>query len=263
MRPLLSRLTARAADRTPERLERHLLRARSVLTADAPTIGLPAAARVLVLAPHPDDETLCCGGTAALYAAARATVTVVVATDGDAARVDLPPGELGRRRRAEVHDATAALGLPAPVLLGLQDGGLENALDELTDEIAAHLATGPDVVILPWFGDGHRDHVAVNRALAAAAPRVSGDPLVLGGETWTPAPITRLVDITDAIDRVRAATSAHGTAARSFDLEAMLALKRYRSIHGLRGRGWAEGFVAAPLSTYADLVARDAETSRA
>ncbi len=256
MRHTLARLLARTTDRLPPAAERQLLVWRSHAAAGAPTIGLPSARRALVVAPHPDDETLACGGTVAALAASGTDVRVLVLTDGDGAKVDLPAGELATRRRAEVAAACAALGVPAPVLLGLRDGGLAGAVPTIADALRSHLADHrPDVVLLPWFGDDHPDHHAANRALAAvAAGPAVGDPLVLGGEIWTPAPITRLVDITTVEPRLRAAVAAHLTAARSFDLDAVVALKRYRSVHGLRGRGLAEGFLAAPLSLYAELV---------
>ena len=43
---------------------------------------LPAARRVLVFAPHADDEVFGCGGTLHLLAKAGAMITVIVATDG-------------------------------------------------------------------------------------------------------------------------------------------------------------------------------------
>lgn len=258
MRPLLIRLAARAASRLPERLEHELRRARSHV-GPGPTIGLPTGRRALVIAPHPDDETLVCGGTTAALARAGVDVRVVVATDGEAAAIGLGRDDVARRRRAEVVAACHALGVPAPVRLGLPDGALAGALDTLARELAAHLADHrPDLILLPWFGDDHRDHRAVNDALALAATM---GPLeratVLGGETWTPAPLTRLVDVTAVESQLRAAVAAHETAARSFDLDAMVALKRYRSVHGLGGRGLAEGFLAADLDTYVGLVRSD------
>ncbi len=102
--------------------------------------------------------------------------------------------------------------------------------------------------MLPWFGDEHPDHRAANLALrdAVGAHEIE----IWGGEIWTPAPITRLVDITPVVGRKRAAMGLHATAAAAFDLDAMLALNRYRSVHGLRGRGYAEGFVAGTADTY-------------
>lgn len=248
----LDRLAARLAERLPPDTERTLLQLRS-LRSGRPTIGLPPGRRALVLAPHPDDETLACGGTLAALVARGCAVRVLVVTDGDGAKVDLAPDELRRRRRAEVTAACAALGADPPSFLGLPDGDVATHVPALAERIAGELtASGPDLVLLPWFGDEHPDHVSVNHALADAA--TTAEPLVLAGETWTPAPITRLVDVTAHESALRAAVAAHVTAAASFDLEAMLGLKRYRSVHGLRGRGFAEGFLAAPLPDYRTLV---------
>lgn len=94
--------------------------------------------RILILSPHPDDETLCCGGLIAGAALASAQVYVVWATAGDgfefAASLSsrtLDPGDnqmraLGQTRAQEALKAAAALGLPAShtVMLGYPDGGL-------------------------------------------------------------------------------------------------------------------------------------------
>ena len=244
----LRRLTARLADRLPAPAVQRLLVARSAVTS-RPTISLPVAERALVLAPHPDDETLVCGGTAARLRDAGTQVRVVVVTDGRASQVDLSPTELGRRRRDEATAACEALGLDPPIFHGFPDGSLCERVRDLTDEVRHHLdGFTPEVVLLPWFGDEHPDHRAVNLALRDAIG--THEVEIWGGEAWTPAPITRLVDITDAVGRKRAAMGLHATAAAAFDLEAMLSLNRYRSVHGLRGHGYAEGFVAAPADTY-------------
>src|SRR2546428_6283181 len=87
----------------------------------------PLGARLLVLAPHPDDEVL---GAAGLIEAARrrgADVRVIVATDGGAGPDKLGIGkDLAREREAETRRAVAALGLaPASVsFLRAKDGRL-------------------------------------------------------------------------------------------------------------------------------------------
>lgn len=99
---------------------------------------LDAATRVLIVAPHPDDETLCCAGVMQRVARAGGSVSVVWLTSGDAARMTLLLIEhtllgdalkaraLGERRMAEARAATALLGVrPAQqVFLGYPDGGL-------------------------------------------------------------------------------------------------------------------------------------------
>ena len=103
---------------------------------------IDAATSLLVVSPHPDDETLCCGGVIQRVVSAGGRVTVVWLTSGDAARIDLiltghslfPAAavarELGAQRMGEARVATARLGVaPAQQLfLGYPDGGLQQLL---------------------------------------------------------------------------------------------------------------------------------------
>jgi LmbE family N-acetylglucosaminyl deacetylase len=248
----LRRAVARAKPAVPEGLWPVLLTARS-LVGDGPVIGLPALDRVLVLAAHPDDETVGCGGTMALLADQGTAVTVLFASDGDAT-VGSPhtPAETGRRRRAEAERAVAVLGATAR-FAGLPDGHLAEHHDELRSAIQAAVdELAPEVVLVPWFLDGHADHRAVSDALAGCA---LGEALVWGYEIWTALVPNRLVDITPAIERKRAALAEHATAFLAFDVSAGLELGRWRSTQGLLGRGYAEAFLALPAARYAELSA--------
>jgi LmbE family N-acetylglucosaminyl deacetylase len=109
----------------------------------APLPPLDAATRLLVVAPHPDDETLCCGGIIQRVLAAGGEVSVLWITSGDAARWDLlllehalfnDPAKgraLGEQRMAEARAAAAQLGVPpaAQLFLGYPDGGVSALLD--------------------------------------------------------------------------------------------------------------------------------------
>ena len=143
--------------------------------ARTPPLDPPAATdRLLVLAAHPDDETLGAGGLIASAHARGTGVSVVVATDGDASHPlspTLTPGELARRRRLEVQDAVTRLAPGATVhFLGLPDGRLA----ECADALAAHverLAQTVTHVVCPWLGDRHPDHEACAHAAMHAAQR--------------------------------------------------------------------------------------------
>jgi LmbE family N-acetylglucosaminyl deacetylase len=65
-----------------------------------------------------------------------------------------------------------------------------------------------------------------------------------------------MVDVSAVWDQKEAAIAAHVTAGQAFDLEAALGLNRWRSIHGLMGRGYAEGFLAAPVGEFLGMRAR-------
>lgn len=123
---------------------------------------------LIVLAAHPDDETLGAGGLVATAAGRGIRVVVVVATDGDASHPASPTWarqELARERRVELTRAIDELA-PGSALtfLGLGDGMLREHREQLTrlvrSAIVEELGDDPlrTLVVAPWSGDGHRDH---------------------------------------------------------------------------------------------------------
>lgn len=131
----------------------------------------------LVLAPHPDDETLGCGGIILHKRAAGAEVTVAVVTDGAASHLDDPAhatsrAKLVEMREAETHLAVADLGVAAEHLhfLGFPDGHLGEHHQALCARLHALIAqTQPDEIYVCALQDGHRDHIALARALRTLA----------------------------------------------------------------------------------------------
>lgn len=222
------------------------------MAAGVPLQALPALERVLLLAPHPDDEVLGAGGTVALLAAAGCEVRVLMATAGEGdPHSGLAGDELARRRKREAAAACAVLGLGEPTWWGFGDGSLPGRQAELDGALARAVADfAPQAVFLPWFGDGHADHAALGRVA------VPDGVQVWAYEIWTPLPApNRLIDITSVIDRKRFALALHTTAGLSIELDSLLALSRYRSAHGLFGHGWAEAFLVTSAPEYRDLSA--------
>ncbi len=231
------------------------LRGALSVAGDGPLVGLPAFKRAMVFAPHPDDESIGPGGTIALLSAAGTAVTVVVLTDGSASRgTGLPAREVAARRRKETARSCARLGCGAPQFLGFPDHGLSERLAELAGAMAAVVGdAAPDVLVVPWFGDGHPDHRAVTSALSRMQP--PGRVEVWAYETWVPLPANRLVDVSAVIEQKEAALAEHHTARAAFDVTAMLGLNRFRSVYGLAGHGFAEAFLAGPADRYLKLSA--------
>lgn len=135
---------------------------------------LPAGARLVVVAPHPDDEIAACGGLLQLAAAHGVPVLLVAVTDGEGSHPgspDWPQDRLRAARPRETDEALACLGVPAAVLrLGLPDGGVTAREAALAARLTDALQAG-DVVATTWRYDGHPDHESTARACAGAARR--------------------------------------------------------------------------------------------
>lgn len=137
--------------------------------------------RALVLAPHPDDESLGCGGMIAAACEQGAAPIVVVLTDGAASHPgsrQFPPARLRAVRAAETHQAVAWLGLPAENLVLLRYPDTELPSSGIAFEAACAqvhtIATAAhcSVVLAPWHGDLHCDHQAAARIGLAVATRL-------------------------------------------------------------------------------------------
>jgi LmbE family N-acetylglucosaminyl deacetylase len=130
--------------------------------------------RVVVVAAHPDDETLGASGLLQHLHERGSAVELVVATDGEAAfpRLSAPErAELGRVRRAELHDSLRLQGAgDIPVhWLGLPDSGLAEHRAELAERLA-ELLVDADLCLAPWSGDPHPDHQTVGDLALRVAP---------------------------------------------------------------------------------------------
>jgi len=121
------------------------------------------AARTLVVAPHPDDETLAVGGVVAQKRARGVDVAVVFLTSGDAGQGGTDPVALAEQRRDEGRAAAAELGVPAGALTfcDLPDGKLARHFDAAVARVRAVMeGFRPTLVLAPTTPDGHSDHEA-------------------------------------------------------------------------------------------------------
>lgn len=140
------------------------------------------AGPIVVLAPHPDDETLGCGGVIARRAAERRRVVVVVVTDGRALLrrfgVDRDPTELevSAMRKDETRRAVEILtgGTGEVRFLDVENERLVAEQDETTRRVTTLLSElRPAELYIPSPFEGHAEHVATS-AIARAACHASG-----------------------------------------------------------------------------------------
>lgn len=136
----------------------------------------------LVVAPHPDDESLGCGGTICRKRGLGAAVTICFLTDGAHSHDRYAdPAEMRVRRRAEALQAAAALGVEEGdvAFVDIEDGRLAEHESSATGRLHALLAERrPTEVYLPSRYEMPADHVAAYRA-ALAAVRANGEPMTL------------------------------------------------------------------------------------
>lgn len=223
------------------------------LFGEHPIIATPDFHRVLVVAPHPDDESVGCGGTISLLAETGAQVHVVVISDGSALEgTGLNRDELVGRRHSGTEEACRLLGVSAPRFLDLRDGNLSNSLSDISRGLEQVVEeTRPEALLIPWPLDQHPDHVAVNRAICEID--IDSSTEIWGWEAWTPSIPSRIVDIGSTVERKRAAIKAHSIDPLLHP-EPILALNRYRAAIAGLGAGYAEAFFAAGSKRYVELV---------
>ena len=132
--------------------------------------------RILVIAPHMDDEVLACGGLVALLPD-KQRLHVAYATDGTMSPAPVLPGrdkassDLGELRKRESVTAMAVLGVPEANLcfFDLPEARLSSHVAELASRIQERVERiRPDHVLVPFRFDRHPDHLAVNRVVTDA-----------------------------------------------------------------------------------------------
>jgi len=190
--------------------------------------------RLLVFAPHPDDEILGCGGLLQRLGAERKAVRVVLVSAGEA-------GGDPAVRLAESAAGLETLGVPAPECWAMPDGALPLGAEIQARYRATVAAWRPTHIALPAPSEAHPDHRRLTRGLLAALTgQWQGELLFY--ETTTPLPMSNRVEQID-LDAKLAALACHASQQAQFDY-----LAHARGLAVLRGaaigQAAAEAFIA-------------------
>jgi LmbE family N-acetylglucosaminyl deacetylase len=205
--------------------------------APLPRTGPPPRGRVLLLAPHADDEVLGAGGTCALHAAQGDFVQVVVVYDGRAGdpQQRFEPERLAERRRREARAGGAHLGFTRYEFLEQPEGHLPTAGELLAGArlLAERVqALAIDTVYAPWVGEHHLDHHVLARAARLALALAGFRGAAWGYEVWTPLVPTWIVDVSAVHARKEAALAEHASQLAYHDIRAKgLALSAQRAMY--------------------------------
>lgn len=206
--------------------------------------SIASLGRVLVIAPHPDDEILGCGGTIARLVADGHEVHVLVATTGKPPAFSAEGVAQVRSEMAAAHaflgiTETHTLDLPAAALDTVPAATINAEIGKVVNDLT------PDTLFVPFYGDVHGDHQLVfTAAMVAARPRHDRAPAtILAYETlsetnWYAPPVTPAfipnvyIDISQTLDAKLDAFRKFESQVRPFpeerSVEAIEALARFR-----------------------------------
>ena len=205
---------------------------------------------VLVIAPHPDDETIGCGGALCLHAARGDRVVVVFLTSGELGLKDLAPRKAWQIREAEAKAAARQLGIARLQFLRLPDWAVGDHIQKGARLLRPILKREiPKMVYLPHPRDWHPDHQATLPLLRAALRGARLTAVEFRAyEVWTPfEEFDDVADISRVMRRKLRALRAHRSQLGEFDYErAVLGLNQYRG--ALAGKcAYAEVFQTLDL----------------
>ena len=203
-------------------------------------LNLDLAQKVLVFAPHPDDEIIGCGGTLARLAK-QVPVKVVLVTNGDGGP-DSPDKGMGPLRVEEMKRAVQLIGITDLECMHYPDGAFQP--DAAFTSRIQSLVQGfqPNWVFLPSSDDYHPDHVLVSESIAEAIQNASSVRALLFYEIWAPVLASHVVDITEVMSLKLAALNQHQTALKYGDYaRAVEGLNAYRGLY-LGLNKYAEAF---------------------
>lgn len=205
---------------------------------------------VLVLAPHPDDETFGCGGTIRMLTEGGVAVDVVFLTRGELgveAGSAIPADvrqQVAQTRSEEAQAACAVLGVRRLFFLDGQDTRLADQ-PQLVAAIQGLLAQEPyERVFCPWPEDAHDDHKATFQLLRHAVltyPHPFPQHFWLY-EVWKPLPANTFVPIDHTLPAKRQAMEQYRSQLAQLNYhEGFLGLAAYRSLFCPASR-YAEAF---------------------
>ncbi|WP_257222074.1 PIG-L family deacetylase [Curtobacterium sp. csp3] len=212
---------------------------------DPDRVDLRGTGSVVVVAPHPDDETLGAGGLVATAADAGIPVHVLLGTRGERSHPDSPtttPAALAERRGAEFRAALRVLHPTATATeLDVPDGGVREHAEVLREALVRRLAGAvrPTLVVAPWRGDGHRDHrVAgeVAEQVVAATPGATLLAYPIWAWHWDAPPTDADARGADAADAAAAAAAMPWSRARALHLAAAVRDRKARALDAHRSQ---------------------------
>lgn len=204
---------------------------------------------ILVVAPHPDDEVIGCGGSIISHLLAGDLVSTVFLTSGELGLKHLSPQGAREIREGEARRAAEVLGSEAPIFLRLPDWEMGDDKHRAAEGLAPVISqVMPSLIYLPHPLEEHPDHAASLDVVKLAIERVAVSVQCYLYEVWSPmARWHELIDITNTIERKEAALMCYASQLADRDyVRAARGLSAYRSAMNKVGL-YAEAFSVMTL----------------
>jgi LmbE family N-acetylglucosaminyl deacetylase len=187
---------------------------------------------VLIIAPHPDDEAIGCGGAICLHTQRSDHVEVVFLTSGELGLKHLPQQAAWNIREEEARQAGHILGIARLHFLRLPDWFVSENIAAGAGQVSNVLETlRPELIYQPHSLDEHPDHHAAGEVLTSALSRAGVQAVNRRHyELWSPlAKFDELEDITGVMARKLRAIRCYGSQLTEFRYDqAIRGLNRYR-----------------------------------
>jgi LmbE family N-acetylglucosaminyl deacetylase len=204
---------------------------------------------VVVIAPHPDDESIGCGGAICRHTDAGDRVSAIFLTSGELGLKHLAREAAWQTREAEAKAAGKILGIAEMHFLRQPDWMLAEAAAPAATAVAKILSSeSPQLIYVPHAHEWHPDHKAAGEILKQSLTS-SGIPApeIRGYEVWTPlSQYSVVVDISAVVPRKLAAIRCHVSQLADLDYaHAAQSLNAYRGVMASR-TAFAEVFETFP-----------------
>lgn len=211
--------------------------------------------KVVVIAPHPDDEVFGCGGTIAQLEPYVGEITIIYLTNG----IHGTPTGRANSRLKKIRAEEAEVGLK-------KLGGRYRTIFYPNDDSSNFanranakrllrdlLEIKPDRIFLPWFGDDNIDHLHAGKLFFRISDQLPDETKVWQYEVWAPLIANCFVPIDSTLNRKKQAIKAHQSQLKSRDyVEGVIGLNQYRAIQADLP-GAAEAFLVLNLPVFQDM----------
>ncbi len=203
--------------------------------------------RILIVAPHPDDESIGCGGLMLQYGSQCEILLLTDGRKGYDSRFPTDEDALIKLRAEELKNAAALAGVSKIHMLGIPD----STLSQHAEQVFAFDFSPYQFVFVPNHFERHKDHAPVLKLVQTACRRQKSAAKIFEYEVWSPLPsFTDVLDLGDLMERKLEMVRQYQTQIRFLDYEAMTeALNRYRGV-GQKIK-YAEVYAYIPRVTFA------------